>query len=85
VTEKILETLINNAPLVFALGSLYVLVTPRLIKSTLQNGAGDVVKDIVRSANAEQSKETVAALSAVRERLAVVESRIEDHVKAHRS
>lgn len=84
MTDKILEVLLNNAPLVVAIGSLYVWVTPRMIKSTLKNGAGDIVKDIVRAANAEQSLETQAAIGSVRERLAVVETRIKDHLEAKR-
>lgn len=83
--EKVLEALASNVPLVVAIATVYVWATPRLIRSTLQNGAGEVVKDIVRSANAEQSKETAEAFAKVRERLSAVETRIKDHVEAHRS
>jgi hypothetical protein len=78
--EKIIETLIANAPLVVALGTLYCFATPHLIRSTLQNGGGEIVKGIVRACNAEQSKETAEAFAKVRERLSAVET----HIKGFR-
>lgn len=78
MTEYIVQQLVANAPLVVALGVLYIAVTPHLIKSTLQNGGGEIVKRIVREANAEQSKETAEAFAKVRERLAAVETHIKE-------
>lgn len=74
--EKLIETAVMNAPLVAMLVTAYAWATPRIIKSTLMNGGGEIVKNIVRAANAEQSKETAEAFARMRERLAAVETHV---------
>jgi hypothetical protein len=76
--EKMIEIALANAPLVLMLGSAYAWLTPKIIKSTLMNGGGEIVKNIVRAANAEQTKEHAESLTLVRERLAVVETSLKD-------
>lgn len=72
--EKMLEIALANAPLVVMLGAAYAWLTPKIIKSTLMNGGGEVVKRIVRECNAEQTKEHAEAFTRVRERLSAVEA-----------
>lgn len=69
MTDKLLETLISNGPLVVALGALYWWATPRLLKATLLNGGGNIVRSIVREENATQTLATHAA----------VKSALDDH------
>jgi hypothetical protein len=79
--EKMLEVLTSNLPLVAMLGTVYYAVTPRMIRSTLLNGGGEIVKGIVRACNAEQSKEHAEAIAKVRERLAALEALQRGEVK----
>lgn len=72
--DKMLEIALANAPLVVMLGTAYAWLTPKIIKSTLMNGGGEVVKRIVRECNAEQSIETQEHFARVRERLSAVEA-----------
>lgn len=72
-----IETCLNNAPLCLALAVAYWKATPYLVKSTLLNGGGEIVKRIVREANAEQSLGHAEDLAKVRERLARVEAKLE--------
>lgn len=82
MTDKMFDTLVANGPLVASLAGFYYWATPRLVKSVLRNGGGEIVKRIVREANQEQSRETAEAFSRVRERLVAVETRLKDHARA---
>ena len=62
MNDKLLEALIAQAPLVAALGAIWYWTTPKLIRSVLSNGGGDIIRGIVRTENAEQSKETIASI-----------------------
>lgn len=78
MTEKLVASLIQNGPLVVALGVLYWKATPYLIRMSLQNGSGEVVKQIVQSANLEQSLHHAKELGKLGERIAVLEARVKD-------
>jgi hypothetical protein len=62
VNEKLLTALVEHGPLVAAAALIYWKLTPRLLKATLQNGGGDIVRGIVRAENAAQSKSTHEAI-----------------------
>jgi hypothetical protein len=80
--DRVVEIAIANAPLLGILAYIYWRVTPRLLKATLLNGGGDAVRRIIREENADQSKSIDEKFTHMRERMAVLETRIADHLKA---
>ncbi len=82
VDPQLVETLAQNAGLVATIGTLYWFITPRIIRASLSNGGGEVVRRIVHEENAAQSRETAEGIATVRERLAVLEARLSDHLAA---
>lgn len=85
MSDRLINALIDHAPLVAALGVLYWTATPRLLKTTLSNGGGEIVRRIVGEENAKQTREVHEGLTQVRERLAVLETRLTDHIAAGRA
>lgn len=57
-----MKAVIDHGPLVVAVALAYWWATPRLLKATLRNGGGEIVREHVKAANAEQSIETASAI-----------------------
>jgi hypothetical protein len=49
--QRVLESVIVHGPLVIGAGFVYWRATPALIKTSLQNGSGEVVRSIIRDEN----------------------------------
>jgi hypothetical protein len=77
-----LHAIVEHAPLAVTLAIIYWKLTPRVLKATLTNGGGEIVRRIVREENATQSTAIDEKFTGVRERLAVIETRFTDHLTA---
>jgi hypothetical protein len=64
VTEKMLQAVIDHGLLAAAICFAYWFATPHLVKKTLMNGGGLIIRQHIELANAEQSKETAKAVNA---------------------
>jgi hypothetical protein len=75
--QKALESMVQHGPLVILGALAYWKITPELLKISLKNGSGDLVRTIVREenhkANIEQSGHMAITLKATIERHEEVE------------
>ena len=92
MSEYIKEA-IEHAPLAIGIAVAYWWLTPKLLKVTLMNGGGEVVRRIVREENDATMKATGESIRAataplhdsitqVRERIASMEGRLKEHLDA---
>ena len=68
--DRIIEMIAANVPLFAVIATAYWWATPRMLKSALQNGSGEIVRRIVRDENAHQTLGLHERISALEGRLA---------------
>jgi hypothetical protein len=77
---RIVNALVDQWPLVAGIGAVYYWLFPKMLKAGLMNGSGEVIRNIVRTENAEQTRLHAEELRKHEEREELRLTRLEDEV-----